>query len=153
MARMYARKKGQSGSTKPLTPAKWVEYKPEEVERLVVKLKKDGLSSATIGLTLRDQYGIPSVRTLTNKSVMAIVKENDLSPKVPEDLMNMFKKAVALRGHLATNKKDTTSKRGLELLESKIRRMIKYYIKIGTIPKGYKYNPERTKLIVQTGEL
>lgn len=153
MARMYARKKGQSGSTKPLTPAKWVEYKPEEVERLVIKLGKDGLKSPMIGLTLRDQYGIPSVRTLTKKSVMAILKENQLNPKVPEDLMNMFKKAVALRGHMGTNKKDTTSKRGLELLESKIRRIIKYYINNNTIPKGYRYNPERTKLIVQTGEL
>ena len=111
------------------------------------------MSSAAIGMTLRDQYGIPSVKKITTKKTMQIIAENDIAPKVPEDLMNMFKKAVKLREHMKTNKKDTTSKRGLELLESKIRRMIKYYISISKIPKGYKYSPERTKLIVQTGEL
>jgi small subunit ribosomal protein S15 len=153
MARMYARKKGKSGSTKPLTPAKWVEFKPEEVDRLVVKLAKDKLSSPAIGRTLRDQYGIPSVRHATGKKLMKIMNENQLQPKIPEDLMNMFKKSVTLRKHLEVNKKDTTSKRGMELLESRIRRTIKYYSKTGKVPKKYKYDPTRVKLIIQTGEL
>ena len=67
-------------------------------------------------------------------------------------LMNLFKKAVLLRDHMEKNKKDSTSKRGLELLESKIRRLGKYYIKSKRIPRTWKYNPERTKLIVQTGK-
>jgi len=153
MARMYARRKGKSGSTKPLTPAKWVEFKPEEVDRLVVKLAKDKLSSPAIGRTLRDQYGIPSVRNATGKKLMKIMDENQLQPKIPEDLMNMFRHSVKLREHMKINKKDTTSKRGLELLESRIRRTIKYYIKTEKVPAKYKYDAERTKLIIQTGEL
>ncbi len=153
MARMYARKKGISGSKKPMVAAQWMTYKGEEVERLVVKLAKDGLSTAMIGLTLRDQYGIPSVKVATGKTVLKILDENDVSAKIPEDLMNLLKKAVNLREHMGKNKKDSTSKRGLELLESKIRRLIKYYRKEKKIPMSYKYDYERAKLIVQTGEL
>lgn len=153
MARMHSRKKGKAGSKKPMVPAQWVVYKPEEVERLVVKLSKDGLSTALIGRTLRDQYGIPSVRAVSGKTVSKIVEENGMVQKVPEDLMNLLKKTVKLREHLSKNKKDSTSKRGLELLESKVRRLVKYYVKRKRLPAQYRYNPERVKLTVQTGEL
>lgn len=152
MARMHSRKKGRAGSKKPSVPAKWVEYKDNEVERLVVKLRKDGLISSAIGRILRDQYGIPSVKSVTGKTVMKILEENSLLSEIPEDLLNLLKKAVAVRDHLAKNKKDYTSKHGLELLESKIRRMIKYYIKNKKLPKGFVYEPERTKLLVETAK-
>jgi len=150
MARMHARKRGKSGSKKPTVPAKWVRHKDKEVERLVIKLRKDGLQSPNIGIALRDQYGIPSVKSITGKTVTKILEENSLLPEVPEDLLNLLKKAVVLRDHLAKNKKDYTSKHGLELLESKIRRLIKYYIKTKKLPKGFKYEPERAKLLVET---
>jgi len=75
---MHSRKKGRAGSKKPSVPAKWVEYKDNEVERLVVKLRKDGLISSAIGRILRDQYGIPSVKSVTGKTVMKILEENSL---------------------------------------------------------------------------
>ena len=153
MARMHSRKKGKSRSKKPMVPAQWVTYKPEEVERLVVKLGKDGLSTAMIGKTLRDQYGIPSVKTVAGKTVAKIIGENQMSPKIPEDLMNLLKKTVNLREHMGKNKKDSTSKRGLELLESKVRRLVKYYVSRKKLPAQYRYDPERAKLTVQTGEL
>jgi len=152
MARMYARKRGKAGSKRPMAPAQWVTYKKKEVERLVIKLSKDGLQSAEIGKTLRDQYGIPSVKNVTGKTVTSILEENNLLPKIPEDLLNLLKKAVNLRDHLAKNKKDFTSKRGLELLESKIRRLAKYYVKTKKLPAGWKYEPERAKLLVQTAK-
>ena len=62
------------------------------------------------------------------------MKEKDLYPKFPEDLFNLFVKAVNLRDHLEKSKKDYTSKRGLQLLESKIRRLGKYYVKKGKLP-------------------
>ena len=52
------------------------------------------------------------------------------------------KKAVLLRKHMETNKKDSTSKRGLELLESKIRRLGKYYVKTRKLAVGWKYNAD-----------
>ena len=152
MAKMHSRKKGRAGSKKPIAQAKWVEYKDKEVERLIIKLRKDGLQLADIGRLLRDQYGIPSVKTATGKTIIKILEENNLLSEIPEDLLNLLKKAVALRDHLAKNKKDYTSKHGLELLESKIRRLIKYYIKNKKLSKDFVYEPERAKLLVETAK-
>jgi small subunit ribosomal protein S15 len=150
MAKMHSRKKGKAGSKKPSTIAKWVEYNDKEVERLVIKLHKDGLNASNIGRILRDQYGIPSVKNITKKTVVQILEENNLLPKMPEDLFNLLKKAVILRDHLVKNKKDYTSKHGLELLESKIRRLVKYYVRKGRLAKDFKYEPERAKLLIET---
>lgn len=150
MAKMHSRKKGRAGSKKPTTVAKWIEYNDKEIERLVLKLRKDGLSAADIGRTLRDQYGITSVKDLTRKTIVQILEENKLVSKIPEDLYNLLKKAVKLRDHLTKYKKDYTSKHGLELLESKIRRLIKYYVREGRLPKDFVYEPERAKLLVET---
>jgi len=152
MARMHSRGKGKSGSKKPTVQAKWVEYKDKEIERLVIKLRKDGLNSSSIGRVLRDQYGIPSVKSITGKNVMKILEENSLLSDIPEDLLNLLKRAVAVRDHLVKSKKDYTSKHGLELLESKIRRLIKYYVKNKKLPKDFTYEPERAKLLVETAK-
>jgi len=151
MARIYARKRGKSGSKKPPVPATWVTYSKEEVEHLVVKLAKDGLKTAQIGLAHRDQYGIPSVRDAAGKSIGKVLKENNMEAKIPDDLFNLMKKAVNLRKHMTRNKKDAHSKRGLELVESKVRRLGKYYIKNKKLPVGWKYNPDQAKLIVEKG--
>ncbi len=151
MARMYSRKKGRHGSKHPpykLVP-KWVEYKKDQIEDLVIKLAKERHSSAQIGQILRDQYGIPDVKTITKKSISKIMEENKLYPEIPEELMSLLKKVVSLNEHLTRNKKDKLSKRGLRNLESKIRRLGKYYSRIGKLPKDWKYKPEEVKLIVQ----
>jgi small subunit ribosomal protein S15 len=146
---MYSRKRGKSGSTKPLKKgAPWVKEKPADMEKTVVELAKKGNSSAKIGTILRDQHGIPSVR-LSKLRVSEIMKKNDAYPKMPEDLFNLLKKAVDLRTHMDKNKKDYTSKRGLEITESKIRRLAKYYKRDGTIANDWKYDPDKARLLVK----
>ena len=147
---MHSRKKGKSGSKKPMEKiAPWVTYNKKEVEEIVVKLAKQGLKSQQIGLTLRDKYGVPSVRALTNKKVVKIIKENNLYSELPEDLVNLLKRAVRLQDHLGLNKKDYTSKRGLELTESKIRRLSKYYRSNKILPKTWKYDPAQARLLIK----
>ncbi len=148
---MYSRKKGKHGSKKPpikLVP-KWVKYKGKEVEETILKLAKERKNSALIGTILRDQYGIPDARLVTKKSVTEIMRENKLHPEMPEDLMSLFRKAVLLREHMARSKKDKKALKGLEHLESKIRRLVKYYSRERKVPKGFQYDPEKVKLIVQ----
>jgi len=152
MARMHSRKGGKAGSKKPMIPAQWVSYDTAEVERLVLKLRKEGLTNSKIGMVLRDQYGIPSIKESTKKTVKQILKENDASHDLPEDLLNLLRRAVNLRNHMEKSKKDYTSKHGLQLLESKIRRLGKYYIKTKELPEGWKYDAERAKLIVETAK-
>lgn len=141
MARMHARKKGKSGSKKPLakTAPSWVSYKPKEVEMLVVKLAKQGLSSSKIGLILRDSYGIPDVEKITKKKITKIMQEKGITPELPEDLNNLIKRAVQIKKHLEKHRKDKVSKRGLQLIESKIRRLEKYYKRTKRIPHNWKY--------------
>lgn len=151
MARMHSRKRGVSGSHKPElkeTPS-WVDYKNDEIEKLIIKLRKQEYSSALIGTILRDQYGIPSVKRVTGKSIVQILKENKINSKLPEDLLNMITKAVTISEHMTTNKKDVHSMRGLLLTEAKIRRITKYYKKRNVLPQDWTYNRERAKLLVQ----
>jgi small subunit ribosomal protein S15 len=151
MARMYSGKHGKSGSTKPVRKIQpsWVKYKPFEVEKLVVKLAKEGKSSAQIGITLRDMYGIPSVRAVTKKKIQEIMNENKVAPELPEDITNLIKRVIATELHHNTNKKDQSSKRGLQLTESKIRRLMKYYKRIGKIPQEWNYAREQAKFLVK----
>jgi small subunit ribosomal protein S15 len=151
VARLHARKRGKAGSKRPSrkTPPKWIKYKKDEIEKLVIKLAKEGNSTSMIGMILRDQFGIPSVNKITDKTISKIVKENNLYPKLPEDLFNLLEQAVGLRNHLEKNKGDYTSKRGLELLESKIRRLGKYYVRKKVLPEDWSYSPEKAKLLVQ----
>ena len=151
MARRYSGKKGQSGSTKIPTDKvpSWVNYKEKEVELLITKLAKEGKSSAEIGLVLRDSYGIPSVKALTKKSISQIMIEKKVYPQLPEDLVNAIKSALNIREHLDENKKDMTAKRGLEIAESKIRRLVKYYKNNGKVEESWKYNPKTAKLYIQ----
>lgn len=148
---MHSRKRGKAGSKRPSikTIPRWVRYKKGEVEEIVVKLAKEGNSIPKIGLKLRDQYGIPSVKLLTRKTISQIMKDEKIYPKFPEDLFNLLKQSVNLRNHLDKNKTDYTSKRGLELLESKIRRLGKYYVRRKVLPIDWRYDPEKAKLLVQ----
>ncbi len=140
MARVYSRRKGKSGSKKPMEKkADWVTYKPAEIEDIIVKLAKSGMGSAKIGLVLRDQYGIPSARMFTQKRIAKVLKEKSLYPKeLPEEMFNLVRRAVNLHNHLQKNKHDYTSLRGYEITESKIRRLAKYYKKNGVLPLDWK---------------
>jgi small subunit ribosomal protein S15 len=151
MARIYSRKKGKHGSKRPpiKTAPRWVKYKKKEVIDLVLKLADQRHSSAFIGIILRDRYGIPDVKAITDKTITQIMKENKVYPKIPEDLLSLFKKAVFLRDHLERSKSDKLSRKGLENLESKIRRLGKYYSRKGILPKDWRYSPEEAKLLVQ----
>jgi small subunit ribosomal protein S15 len=151
MARMHSRAKGQHGSTRPakLTKPSWLSLKPKEIEMLVVKYAKEGKGLSKIGLYLRDEYGVPSVKVVTGKSVKKILNEKKLLPEIPEDLMSLMRKSVLIRKHMAANKKDMTSKRGLQLTESKINRLAKHYKATKVIPAEWKYDPEQIRLYVE----
>ncbi len=150
MARMHSRDKGKSGSTRPVTIKKktWTPYSKEEVEKLVIKLAKAENSQSKIGLILRDSYGIPSVRTITKKSIKQILEGKKLNQDLPEDLLNLIKREALLIKHIENNKQDMTAKRGLQLTESKINRLSKYYKKTKVLPKTWKYDRSKIGLLI-----
>jgi small subunit ribosomal protein S15 len=99
-------------------------------------------------LILRDQYGILDVRLVCGRKLTKILEENGLGMELPEDLYNLIVKAVNLREHLEKHKKDKHNTRGLYLVESKIKRLGKYYKKSGRLPKDWRYDPEKAKILV-----
>ncbi|MFH1391500.1 MAG: 30S ribosomal protein S15 [Candidatus Diapherotrites archaeon] len=151
MSRMHSGSKGKSGSTPPASKqsASWVEYKPAEIEQIIIELANTGLTASEIGITLRDQYGIPSVHKLSGKKIEQILEKNKLGSDIPRDMLNLIKKSVKLTKHMEKNKKDMTSKRGYQLTVSKIRRLTKYYVKKGKLAKDWRYTPEKAALLVK----
>ena len=127
----------------------WVEYTTEEIEEIILKLRKEGKSTSVIGVILRDQYGIPDVKSVTGMKVTQILEKHDQGEEYPEDLMNLIRKAVNIREHLKENPKDLHTKRGLQLVESRIRRLVKYYTREGVLPEGWRYDPQKAALLVK----
>jgi len=138
---MPKQEKGKSHSIRPVSrrPPSWCKYQPEEVEAFVTKLAKEGHSSSSIGTILRDQYAIPLVKPITGKSVSDILKETDLASSMPEDLGNLIKKAQSLGVHMEKNKKDLHNKRNMQIIEARIHKLSRYYMREGVLPKNWKY--------------
>lgn len=152
MARIHARRKGKSGSTYPVERKKhpeWSSLNPREVESHVLELSKQGKNTSEIGLILRDQYAVPDVKLATRKSISKILESNNIKPEIPEDLRNLIRTALQLKKHIDVNKKDLKNKRNLQLTESKIRRLTKYYHTQNRLPKDWKYSLEQAKLMFE----
>jgi small subunit ribosomal protein S15 len=151
MSRMHSQRKGSSGSKKPLVDKNpsWVQQSPEEITGLVVKLAGEGMTMAKIGLVLRDQYAVPNVRLAVGKSIREILVEKGIKYDLPDDLQGLMKRAVQLNEHVRNNPKDRHNLRGQQLIESKIRRLVKYYKREGVIPETWQYSMDTASLQVE----
>ncbi|MEM7823496.1 MAG: 30S ribosomal protein S15 [Candidatus Aenigmatarchaeota archaeon] len=119
----------------------------EEIEEIILNLAKSGFLPSKIGEYIWKNYHI-NVKKLTGKGVTQILKEKNFKYDLPEDLLSLMKRAVNVREHLKVHKKDKSSRRGLELIESKIRSLAKYYKRIKYLPEDWRYDPEEAKIIV-----
>lgn len=141
MGRLHTHNHGKSHSTRPITLKKpsWITQTPKEIEEIITKYGKEGLTPSQIGIKLRDQYAIPLAKPIINKGITQVLDENNLKSDLPEDLANIVNKSVGLQKHLKKNKSDRRNNRSLELIEAKVHRLQVYYKKIGRIPKNWKY--------------
>lgn len=151
MAKMHARRRGKSASAKPLVTEnpEWVTMSKEEIEQTVVKLAKEGMTSSKIGLILRDNYAVPSVRLATGKTMYEILQENGMKPDIPDDLMALMRRAINVNLHMQENKKDMANNRNLQLIESKIRRLVKYYKREDVLPMTWEYSLKNAELLLE----
>lgn len=141
MGRLHTHNHGKSHSTRPITLKKpsWITQTPKEIEEIITKYGKEGLTPSQIGIKLRDQYAIPLAKPIINKGITQVLDENNLKSDLPEDLANIVNKSVGLQKHLKNNKSDRKNVRSLELIEAKVHRLQVYYKRIGRIPKNWKY--------------
>ena len=147
---MHARRRGISRSVRPYRTSapEWSNTDKDAIIKTVVELKKQGASSASIGTILRDKHGVPSVKLATGKRVDDILRDNGMLSDIPEDLRNLIVKALGMRKHMAENKRDLHNKRQLGLTESKVRRLVKYYVKSKRLPKGWIYKPDTAEILL-----
>ncbi|HIH31728.1 TPA: 30S ribosomal protein S15 [Candidatus Woesearchaeota archaeon] len=150
MARKYSGAKGKAGSKKPIkkTVPSWNRYSAKEAEMLILKLQKEGQSPSQIGLHLRDVYGIPDIKVLCGKSITKILDDKKSLNPMPEDLLALIKKLIMIKKHLEENKQDKVALRGMQITESKIQRLIKYYKRTGRLAKDWTYDVSKAKLYV-----
>jgi small subunit ribosomal protein S15 len=130
-----------SGSTRPIskkTPT-WCKYQPEEIEALITKLAKEDNKPSMIGIILRDRYSVPLTRPLLGKKITKVLESSEYKLRIPEDLDSLIKKAEAMKKHHEKNKKDYSTKRALNLIESKVHRLSKYYRSRDILPQDWNY--------------
>jgi small subunit ribosomal protein S15 len=151
MSRIHSKRKGKSASTKVYYDKKpdWIPLKESEITDMIVKLSKEGKSTAEIGLILRDQHGVPGAYIATGMRMTKLLKKNSVTFPIPEDLRFLIKRALKLESHIKTNPKDLHNKRSLFLIESKIRRLSKYYVRNDKLPDTWKYTLADAKLLVE----
>jgi small subunit ribosomal protein S15 len=151
MARMHTRRKGKACSKRPLISENpsWVPLNATEIEDLVEKFTKEGVSPAMIGMILRDQYAVPNVKLATGKTVTEIQAEKGIKGDLPADLSQLMVRAINLNNHLKLNPKDISNKRGLAMLEAKIRRLEKYYKDNGVLPATWRYSLANAELMLK----
>ncbi|MDQ1313008.1 MAG: 30S ribosomal protein S15 [Methanothrix sp.] len=150
MAKLHSRKGGSSRSRPPMVTKapEWSDVSKEELEKTIMKLHDTGMSPSRIGLTLRDQYGVPNVKLVIGNSITGFLRDNNALADIPEDLTNLMRKALHVRKHIKANKKDVHNKRALQLTENKIRRMVKYYHDSGRMAPDWTYSPETAEILI-----
>lgn len=141
MARIHARRRGKSGSKHPIERKhpEW-SLKAEEIETLIVRLAEEGKPPSMIGLILRDTYGVPDIKAALGKKLTKVLEEHNLLPSIPEDLENLINRRNNLKKHLERHPRDIHNRRRLQLIEAKIRRLVKYYRREGRLPEKWSYS-------------
>ena len=150
MGRMHAPGKGISQSALPYRRSvpNWLKLTSEEVKEQIFKLAKKGMTPSQIGVILRDSHGVAQVRFVTGNKILRILKSKGLAPDLPEDIYHLIKKAVSIRKHLERNRKDKDSKFRLILVESRIRRLARYYKTKGVLAPTWKYESSTASALV-----
>lgn len=147
MARTHAHTHGKSHSIRPTSKnaPSWT-IESEEIIRTIVDFGKDGMSASEIGLRLRDEFAVPLVKPIIGKTITQILVENDIKRDMPEDLEKLVRKALGLQKHLNVHNSDKRNVRSLELIESKIHRISRYYKRVGKVSIDWKYKSVIAKL-------
>jgi small subunit ribosomal protein S15 len=151
VSRIHSGRKGRSGSDRPYPalPPTWPIPEPSEVTDQAVQLAKGGLSAAQVGTVLRDTYGVPSVRLATGERLVPLLAKRGVTPELPEDLAALLRRVVKLQRHLSEHPTDNSNRRGLALIESRIRRLARYYRDRKLLPETWRYSATEAVLQVE----
>lgn len=140
MGRMHSFGKGKSCSMKPFTTVAptFLTHTVGEIEQYVLASAKRGIAPSVIGKALRDCYGVGNAEDIFGVSLLKFLKNNNAAPSMPEDLTALMTRASEIRLHLQIHKKDNDAKYRLNLINSRLHRLLRYHKEKGNVPKSFK---------------
>ena len=106
----------------------------EQIEEMIAKLSKQELTAAKIGLELKKE-GV----YVKGEKISKILEKLGMKKPVPDDLADLVMKAESLKKHRIKNKKDMVAKRGLQIIEARIRKLSFYYKEKKKLPSNWAY--------------
>lgn len=101
----------------------WLKTSEKDIEAIVVKLAKQGMTSEKIGLALRDSYGIPKAKLL-GRRINKMLKSKGLDKDAA--LLAVEKRQLAIKKHLEKNKQDKRAQRALIITSARIKKLKEY---------------------------
>jgi len=114
-----AKSKTEQKTEKPI----WLKYTEEEVKAIIHKLSNQGLTAEKIGLYLRDQYGIPTIK-LYGIKIKDVLEEKG---KYQEpNIINLEAKIQKIIEHYKKNKQDKNAERSLIISKAKLKKRKEY---------------------------
>ncbi|MDE1834059.1 MAG: 30S ribosomal protein S15 [Candidatus Micrarchaeota archaeon] len=154
MARMHTGKHGKAKSRKPDveigTRPEGLTLSDAEITKLIVGYAKQGMHQAQIGQALKEKHNVPYIKQVYKRRLNVILKENGFRSDLPQDLLDLLRRAVTLRSHLEKNHKDVHNKTSLSRVEAKIWRLSNYYKRESVLPSDWKYDPAKVALIIKS---
>ena len=102
----------------------WLKYTKDEVESIVLKLANKDLTSEKIGLTLRDQYGIPKVSLYGIKIKKILNSEKKFEEPTTKNLDDKLQNVIK---HFKKNKQDKNAGRSLTITKAKLKKRVDYH--------------------------
>ena len=141
MARIYSKGRGISRAQTPYnaTRPEWLALSDKQIESKVCELARKGMTESQIGAFLRDEMGVPGVKTVLHNKITGLLERNDLKPEIPDGLLSLIKKNKTMRNHLAKNNKDKVTRFNLIRNESKIYRLIRHLKKTKRILETFRF--------------
>ena len=107
----------------------WLKISEKELKKIILELAKNNPPSK-IGMILRDQYGIPTVKVY-NQKLSKILEEHNIT--YYEELVNAEKKVQNLKEHLKKHITDRKAKHKLQKAQTRVNVLKRYLIKKGKI--------------------
>ena len=149
---MHTGHHGKSKSRKPEPESVNVpqDFNKEEVEKVIVEYAKKGMTGSQIGQNLKDKHNVPYVKQYFGKRLVTILKANKVAGDIPQDMMDLLRRAVIMRRHIEKNHNDVHNKVRLRRVEAKIWRLTKYYKRTGALPVTWKYEPDKVALLIKS---
>lgn len=119
---MAKAKKSEVQMEKPV----WLKYTAEEVKGIILKLANKNMTAEKIGLTLRDQYGIPKTK-LYGFKIKEVLKEKDKYDD--PNTKNLKTNVDKILEHYKKNKGDKKAERSLIIKKAQLKKREEYLIK------------------------